>query len=275
MFDENGSAVSDCFIFVPHTPIKKGLYLCDKQFHIQPIIDLFTNNHQIFGLIKINGCGYTISNIIAVSDSLTFKVLSKYSTKLQKGHSRGGQSQNRIARLHDESHFNFITKALQDTMHAFIDPDSSLPNINGLIIAGNAIKKNNLYSRLDPRLLSITLGVITIDHSANNLQDECNILIQQFLHSKDNHILDYILTNITENYIVYGEADTNKHFITKLLKTLIIHHSIFDIHSHRQQLQLLEKCDNFGTELIIIKLDNEISHLFLDGYGGVAGIKWF
>lgn len=275
MFDENGNMLCDCYIFVPPNPIKKGLYLCDKQFHVQPVLELFIDNNQRFGLIKINGNGYTISNIIATSNSITMKVLEKESTKLQKGHSRGGQSQNRISRLHDESHFNYITKTLETLNNVFIDAETSQPNINGLIIAGNAAKKDDLYGRLDARLNSITLGVLTIDNSNEGLQDECLKLIDDWRNSKDKKILDELLTNITEDYIVYGQVETTKNFRMKLLKKIIIHHSIFENHSHQQQQKLEERCEIVGTELIIIKIDTESSQLFLDGYGGFAGIKWY
>lgn len=63
-------------------------------------------------------------------------------TKLQKNHHRGGQSQNRIARLRLESIHNYLKSIAEQSTRMFTQ--NGKPSIEALLIVGNSVKKEQI-----------------------------------------------------------------------------------------------------------------------------------
>ena len=87
-------------IITPPKPINKFIYYCGKKFILEPIYDLFKTADTIYGVVEIYGEEYYISTLNNLKE---FNTIYKGGTKLQKRQNRGGQSQNRIARLRLET----------------------------------------------------------------------------------------------------------------------------------------------------------------------------
>jgi peptide chain release factor subunit 1 len=142
--------------FEPFKPINKSLYLCDNKFHVEDLKDLL-ENEDVFGFIVVDGAG----SLYGTLQGNNREVLHKFTVELPKKHGRGGQSSVRFARLRLEKRHNYLKKVCEVATQVFISNDR--PNINGLVLAGSADFKNDLFQsdmfdqRLKPKVLKTSM----------------------------------------------------------------------------------------------------------------------
>jgi peptide chain release factor subunit 1 len=156
--NEGGKEKKVMIDFEPFRPLHQSLYVCDRRFHVEPLVDLLQTNEK-FGFIIMDGQG-TLYGMVA---GTAREVLHKFSVDLPKKHNKGGQSSIRFARLRVEARHNYVHKVAEIATQIFI-PDGAEPNVTGLILAGSADFKNILSQSdlFDIRLRSIVLGVFDI-----------------------------------------------------------------------------------------------------------------
>lgn len=75
-------------------------------------------------------------SLYGVVSGNTREVLYKFMVDLPKKHGRGGQSALRFARLRLEKRHNYVRKVAELAVQFFINPQTSRPNVVGLILAG-------------------------------------------------------------------------------------------------------------------------------------------
>jgi peptide chain release factor subunit 1 len=90
--------------------------------------------------------------------------------ELPKKHGRGGQSSVRFARLRLEKRHNYLRKVAEGCTQHFINQSESVPNVSGLILAGLADFKNDLFGSdmFDQRLKRIVLDVVDTCYGFEN-----------------------------------------------------------------------------------------------------------
>lgn len=147
----------------PFKPINTSLYLCDNKFHTDPLKELLTSD-EIFGYVVMDGNGALFGTLSGNAR----EVLHKYTVDLPKKHGRGGQSALRFARLRLEKRRNFVRKVAESCVQFFITNDR--PNITGLILAGLADFKNELYQSdlFDGRLKDIVVKIVDVQYGGEN-----------------------------------------------------------------------------------------------------------
>ena len=155
---EDGKEKKLMMDFEPFRPLHQSLYICDRRFHVEPLVDLLQTNEK-FGFIIMDGQG-TLYGLVAGASR---QVLHKFSVDLPKKHNKGGQSSIRFARLRVEARHNYVHKVAELATQIYI-PDGAEPNVTGLILAGSADFKNVLAQSdlFDIRLRSIVLGIYDI-----------------------------------------------------------------------------------------------------------------
>jgi len=137
--------------------------MCDNQFHIQSLKDMLDSDDR-FGFLVVDGNGALFANVQGPSQ----EILYEYNVSLPKKHSKGGQSSVRFARLRLEARHNYLTKVNELAIKFFWDQDKNRPSVSGLILAGSADFKDQLYShRLDPRLQKIVLNVVDVAYGGH------------------------------------------------------------------------------------------------------------
>merc|ERR1719356_483618 len=124
--------------FEPFKPINTSLYLCDNKFHTEDLNELLMDD-EAFGFIVMDGNG----SLYGTVQGSAREVLHKFSVDLPKKHGRGGQSALRFARLRLEKRQNYVRKVAEGATANFITND--MPNVTGLVLAGSADFKNDLY----------------------------------------------------------------------------------------------------------------------------------
>lgn len=150
--------------FEPFKPINTSLYLCDNKFHTEALAGLLESDEK-FGFIVMDGNGA----LFGLLTGNTRSVLHKFSVDLPKKHGRGGQSALRFARLRLEKRHNFVRKVAEIAVVQFI-PDGQKVNVTGLILAGSADFKTDLYNSelFDQRLKAKVLKTVDVSYGGEN-----------------------------------------------------------------------------------------------------------
>jgi len=147
----------------PFKPINTSLYLCDNKFHTGPLRELLESD-QKFGFVVMDGNGALFGTL----SGNTREVLHRLNVDLPKKHGRGGQSALRFARLRLEKRHNYLRKVAELCTQFFITSDR--PNVAGLVLAGLADFKNDLYQSdlFDPRLKEVVIQVVDVSYGGDN-----------------------------------------------------------------------------------------------------------
>lgn len=150
--------------FEPFKPINTSLYLCDNKFHTEALASLLESDKK-FGFIVMDGNGA----LFGLLTGNTRTVLHKFSVDLPKKHGRGGQSALRFARLRLEKRHNFVRKVAEIAVTQFI-PDGQKVNVTGLILAGSADFKSELFTSelFDQRLKAKVLKTVDVSYGGEN-----------------------------------------------------------------------------------------------------------
>lgn len=259
MFDENGKQQKDVLHFVPPKPIREFRYLCDKRFRIELIEDLY-QEYDDYGVLYLAGCEYTF---YVLNGKDLYEITKTTRKKLPRTHKRGGQSQNRIARLRDEAIHVYLGKLNEACLDMFIDENTTLPKIKGFVIMGSGNKKIKLQDQLDPRIKSILLGVFTSDRLDIDIVLSS---VSEFIKQKDNKIVQDILN--AGDKLEYGEKEILEALNSGYMETILITPDI-ETKFKKKQINIKEMCDNMSCQLSVIYDDTVAS------MGGIIGKKWW
>jgi len=238
--------------FEPFKPLSYSLYVCDKRFHTEKIIDLLNTDEKKFGFIIIDGKGVLIASV----QSKSREILTKYTVDLPRKHGRGGQSSNRFQNIREEKRHNFLHKVAELAVQCFIEKDKV--NVAGIILAGCAELKQDLgeSNLLDPRLKEIILKYIDLsygmEHGLNEAIKESADCLKdsEFLIQRD--VLYRFFDEIARESGLYcfGPVDTLEALEVGAVKTLILWEEL-DIY----KIKILI---NNGEEIILYLNENEL-----------------
>jgi len=163
--------VFDPVVIIPPRPIRHKVYRCDREFILEPIEKLFVLSQRRFGVVKMFGEECLIYDCNEFGE---LTLAQKKTTRLQKRQDRGGQSQNRIARLRVEQ----ITQFLKDCAEKITDTytEEGVCTIQALLVVGNGFKKHELLQHFT---LPVPLTVQSID-----FEDDISGAIREMIDSE-------------------------------------------------------------------------------------------
>lgn len=160
-FDSVSSrTILECLDDLP-APIKSPLYRCDKRFHLD-LVSSMLMAADTYGFVVFDGSGC----LVATLNGNLVRVLAKIDAFLPKKHSKGGQSAPRFQHLRLEQRMMFRKRAEELICKHFIDPISTRPNVDGIVIAGSSGYKNEL--QLDHRLSPLIKSRVTVQYSGRS-----------------------------------------------------------------------------------------------------------
>lgn len=192
-----------------------------------------------------------------------FEVTKTTRKKLPRTHRRGGQSQNRIARLRDEAINNYLTKINEACIDTFIDTNTTLPNIEGLIIIGSGNKKIQLESKLDARLKNIHLGTFTSERlDYETITDTVSKSIRQ----KNKLLVKSVFD--TPDKLQYGKKEVIDNLKTGLLETIILTPDMND-ELDKSNDNIKELCEQYSCNMHIIFEEELVK------WGSIIGKRWY
>ncbi len=259
MFDENNKEQRNTFYFIPPKPIRKFIYLCDKRFHTEIIEDLY-QTHDEYGILYLAGCEYCF---YVLNGNELYEITKTTRKKLPKTHRRGGQSQGRFSRLREEAIHNYLSKINEASVDLFINNETTLPNIKGLIIIGAGNKKDQFQDMLDPRLKPLLLSIVTSDH----LDTETAVkIISDHISTRNAKIIKLIMND--EAHLEYGEKEILEKLDNGYLETIVITEDKMN-ELESGQIDIKKKCKLVSCQLHIIN-SYEVQQM-----GGMIAKTWY
>jgi len=194
----------------PYKELPHGMYRCDSRFHVDVLLEQLNDSSPAFGFVIIDGTDVTMFQL----KGKTRRTLFEWSkVNLPKKHDRGGQSQNRFARIRVEKRDHYLSKVAEVCIAQFIDSLTNISNVQGLVLAGCADLKNELVGYLDPRLAKIVLAVIDVQYNGvpgfNEAIDKCSAVLAESAYVREKNLLGKFLdATRTGDLAVYGAAAT-------------------------------------------------------------------
>ncbi|KAL3693126.1 hypothetical protein R1sor_006777 [Riccia sorocarpa] len=215
--------------FEPFKPINASLYLCDNKFHTEALNELLESDDK-FGFIVMDGNG----TLFGTLSGNTREVLHKFTVDLPKKHGRGGQSALRFARLRMEKRHNYVRKTAELATQFYVNPQTSQPNVAGLILAGSADFKTELSQSdmFDPRLQAKVLNVVDVSYGGENGFSQAIELSAEILSNvkfiQEKRLIGKYFEEISQDTgkYVFGIDDTLKALEMGAVETLIVWESL-------------------------------------------------
>lgn len=287
----------------PLRPIKRIIYHCGNRFYIDPIKELLVDEtDERYGVIVVDGK----SAVFGVLQGSTRHVLGEFSVALPNKHSRGGQSQNRFARLREEKVHEYLKKVAETAAKHFLS--QHVPNVVGLILAGSAGLKDDLrkHSRFDKRLNKIVLQSVDVAYGgrrgfAQAIEESLETIgNQKLLHEK--RVLEEFFEHMTRDTgrYCFSAENTTQALEMGAVKALIVSEgldldrcelddgsvhfcqksqaSLFSgVVAKRESLfeWFCENYQSFGCQLEIVSDQTGVGKQFFEGFGGLGGLlRW-
>lgn len=289
--------------FEPFLPLQHSLYKCDEQFHTNILKEQLSDN-DVWGFVIVDGDGTSFHTLCGRTHEMIFEWNN---ISLPKKHGRGGQSKQRFERIRDQKRGWYLKEVADTTLRYFIDSNTTLPNIVGLIVAGFANLKNELVNVLDQRLLKKLVSIVDVQYSgeqgfkeAITASEDCLMNIK---YVKEQKIISKLFETISKdgNYCI-GYKDTIYALESGVVELLIVWDKMdyfrseikikstnekkIIYHSEKQQFLenqeiitsiplfdwILDNYASFGAKIEFVSDGSSIGDQFVNGFGGIAGL---
>lgn len=237
----------DVVSIIPPHPIKKYVYKCDSKFHTEPIEELFEDGKKKYGVIILQGDS---AELFMYDEYKRSERLTIVKARIAKSHKRGGQSQRRIARLHDEQVHNYLT-FVEEAIQKYYVKDG-VTQIRQLILSGPGQKKEQLKDRLNLNCEIALQNYSNIMDIENRFEEIISSQERKFENLEISEIKNILELN--PDRLVFGN-EVDSALKKGELQKLWIDTDI-----------LLE---NKKTKIIVT------NHPFIQDYGGKIGLKWY
>lgn len=249
----------------PPKIIKNSLYLCDKKFHVDELIELYGSSIYV-GLTIIVGQNTESYSV----DIITMNVekISHVDTRL-KSHNKGGSSSARFGRIHDEKVQHYLTSISEDITRLFKDD-----KFRYVILAGCGERKDQIQKYLDKRITRKLIGTITVE----SFESECVLEeISKLYFEEESRKEEILLSRFTKSLFkddgkaVYGPRDIRSKLLSGHLSTLFVNRQS---KTRGEMIHLQKLCDNFGTTLIEFG-NSEKGQTLAIQFGNLFGMLYF
>ena len=249
----------------PPVPIVKGMYLCDNRFYTETIAPLFADQ-EMFTLICMRGEECSIWSISAQ----TKKCLKRFRPDLPNHHRRGGQSQNRLMRIREQTHDAYVN-AVAEWVRVSAADEKEHARKKPLLLAGCSTKPLQLKEQLQAKGFKVMETFIVQD------DDDAIAKVQTFLaETKEwDHELQMwepvqkefdLLRRGLPSRVMYGTEEVLEHLRTQQTDVCFIHDSL----DHHNLLAELSADDRARVTIL-----HKPHHPILEMCGGIAGLKYF
>lgn len=233
--------------FEPYKEVNTKVYKCGDKFELEFLKNLLETNEK-YGFIIVDGNGA----LYGVLQGNNKSIVSYFTVDLPKKHNKGGQSSNRFAHIRQERRLIYTKKVCEEAGKVFITDNK--PNVEGLILAGYADFKSNVYdnSVFDPRLKNIVLKLVDIAYGgeqgfiqAIGLAQECfkNVRLVQ-----EQKMLNKFYEEITfdTGKLCFGANETMRCLKEGAIETLIVWDNL-----ELQYTELKPKKPSDGTDVVV------------------------
>lgn len=235
--------------------VKNSFYRCDSKFYLDDIIQMYSDDHKIDGIVYTNGeicIWYTLID-------KDFKNLAKESIKLQNQFKNGGQSSNRLSRNRDIHRDHYVTQLAEKTVSIYYDKQLNNQIVSNIIFCGPAEFKRELFEHKLIRSYLKNIHLVTMGEM------DYQLILDTISNIGDSDELDIVnqlrlMIQNADDKLVFGE-DVYIYINMRMLNVLYIHHEI--------NINELGIINDYDFKIVKIK-----SSMIKD-YGSMIGIKFY
>ncbi len=250
---------------VPLQPLKVRLYHCDRYFHTQCLWDQLSC-HETYLYIIISGQRLDLFTLAGKSHQHIYHK----EVSLPNKHNKGGQSQNRFLRLHDEKIQNYLTISTE-----IVHQQVQTLELAGYIVAGSASLKTQLAERLRTTIPNISqIAVVDISYDSHvgfreAVSQTESLITNAELQTETKYLKRYfdLIAQSNSDLVAYcyGQKET-----MTALKHGLASHILCNQDTVTDELR--KTCDDQGIELIEVSNETELGHQFIMGFGGYGAL---
>jgi len=243
------------YAFEPFSPLQQSLYYCGSGFKTDFLREQISISNQCYGFIIIDGVMATFHTLSGGSKKTLYKFDK---AELPKKHGRGGQSQNRFARIRVEKRDWYTSKIAEFAVMHFIDSKTSVPIVDGLIMAGCADLKYDLGEKLDQRLKAKIIAYIDVQYGGESGFNEAIEKSEEFIetveYTKEKKVVSRLFEHISKNtdLYCYGLKETMYAFTSGCADTLIVWNNLPFI-----RVEAVSRSDPEKKEVFYLKDETE------------------
>jgi len=293
------------YTFEPLKPLLSGLYRCDSKFHLESLYEQLEDK-KTYGFIIVDGSGVSVHSL----NGNARRNLYRLEVALPKKHGRGGQSSNRFARIREEKRGWYTSKVAEIAIAQFINPLTSMPCVQGIVLAGSAQLKEEIQAKLDPRLSAIVVAVVDIQYGGEAGFSQAIHLTRDSLgnlkFTHEHKVISRLFEEINlDGHYALGVDDTMYALTSGLLDTLLIWNDlrymrwelvksggsatkVLYLQEDKEPLEdisdwtvkskmavldwVLEYYSDFGAQIELVSDQTDVGAQFVKGFGGLAGL---
>ena len=259
----------EVFSVEPPEPIRTRLYRCDQTF-VTDIIENMMEHKETYGLIAVDRREGTLgllkgSSVIEISN---------HTSDVPGKTTKGGQSQQRYARLREEAAHRFFQRVAETANREFSEKD-----IKGVIIGGPGPSKEDFFNGeyLQTRVKDKVLGLKDLSYTGefglNELVDKSHDLLASEDIIEEKKIMEKFFHSLSAKgggKAVYKEKDVLDALSNGAVDVLLLSEDLDD--SKVEELE--EKAENIGAKITIISVETQEGKQ-LKEFGGIAAILRF
>lgn len=289
----------------PLKPISQTVYLCDSRFHTDCLRDQLASGDQKIGFVVMDGHSTSFHLLVGNVKETLFKL----EVSLPKKHGRGGQSQNRFARIREEKRGWYVSKVAELFHQHFME--NGILKVNSLIFAGCAGFKHDLAKKLDAKISDKILAFVDVQYGGENGFNQALELsvgvLKKSKYLSEQKVLENFFSQIALNgAYIFSASSTITALEQGLIETLIVWEELPDYRFVLVSLSdptdkkvvykatkdcefagyeilesgplldwILEHHKKFGSVVELVSSCSPISNQFISGFGGVGGILRF
>ncbi|MCD6513532.1 MAG: peptide chain release factor aRF-1 [Candidatus Odinarchaeota archaeon] len=257
-------------IIVPPLPIKQFIYICGKEFYVEPLKEMAAPRN-IIGVVILEAGHYTIALIkgkhIEILKDDDYYIIGK--TR------RGGQSARRFERLREEQVNNFYKHLAKEVNELFLP---MINDIEAVVFGGNTLRameflekdlldyriKNKIISKVIPTSLINPQGVF-------QMTKEIAEIIKSSEIARERKLWEDFKEKLARNdkLITYGKDEVLDLLKQGRVDTVLISENMGDLVD-----EIIELAEQFGTKVEIFSSQTESGQELLAFGGIVAFLRW-
>lgn len=262
-------------IFEPLKKINKNFYRCDKQFHVDSIVEMYKDEHK-FGIAMLTGKEYRMYIITKSSDHIDIKLVTSDTHELQKKQKKGGSSAQRIGRIRENKQLLYVKKLCEVMVDVYMnDNHTKCITEQGIIIAGsgnikNEVKKEKLFKQYFNNKVITTIDTPEISDGLvhNIISDDKYSEYFVPLHEKHDMIIGQITEDINIGNVdkfIFGYDNIMTELTNNMLKYIVIYEN------HDNKDKITHMINENDSKCMMIPSDDNLIRTF----EGIIGIKYF
>jgi len=235
----------------PPVPLKLRIYRCDKEFVLEPILDMLEIK-EVYGLVVLD----RRDAIIALLKGKTIVPLTKTHSEVPGKYKAGGQSAKRFEsnrELAAKEHYRKVAEYMKEQFLPIKE------NLKGIIVGGPGptkyefVETGNITGDLKAKIIAIKDLSYTEEFGLQELVDKSqDILAQEEIADEKKIINKFLELLSTKPAIVsYGEKEVMKTLQLGMVDTLLISESL-----EEEKIEMFEnEAKKTGSEVKILSTE--------------------